>query len=110
MRRHIRLLALAFSFAMAGVGSCSALGESTLVGWASLPADSFAEGPASGNYINERNGRIPPFPDQPIQGFSAVLDNGDGSYLAMSDNGFGSITNSADYNLRAYNIRPDFRT
>jgi glycerophosphoryl diester phosphodiesterase len=110
LRRQLKVIALALGFAMAGMGSCVAPGDSTLVGWASLPADTFAEGPESGNYINESNGRIPPFNEQPVQGFSAVLDNGDGSFLGMSDNGFGSITNSADYNLRAYNIRPDFRT
>jgi glycerophosphoryl diester phosphodiesterase len=27
---------------------------------------------------------------QPVQGFSAMLANGDGTFLAMSDNGFGT--------------------
>jgi len=77
-----------------------------LVGRAVLPADTFAEGPTSGRYA------VPaPFQNaQPVQGFSAVLDNGDGTFLAMPDNGFGSLENSADYHLRAYTIRPDFAT
>ncbi len=84
--------------------------EVDLAAWAALPADTIAEGPVSGNYIGEANGRIPPFDGQPVQGFSAVLDNLDGTFDVMSDNGFGAITNSADYNLRVYTIRPDFRT
>ncbi len=43
-----------------------------------------------------------------MQGFSAVLDNGDGTFLAMADNGYGAIENSADFNLRIYTIRPSF--
>ena len=81
-----------------------------LEAWAALPADTFAEGPPSGAYISPANGRTPPFDSQPVQGFSAVLDNGDGTFDVMSDNGFGSITNSPDYNLRVYTIKPDFRT
>ena len=97
-------LAIALSFTLTG---CD---QPTLTGFASLPADTFAEGPSSGHYISAANGRTPPFAGQPVQGFSAVLDNGDGTYLAMSDNGFGAMENSADYHLRAYIINPDFKT
>lgn len=45
-----------------------------------------------------------------MQGFSAILNNDDGSFMVMSDNGFGSLENSADYHLRVYTIRPDFET
>ena len=87
-----------------------------LVGRAVLPADSFAPGPTSGQYIsgNETdtiNGIPFPFINkQPIQGFSSVLNNLDGTYLALSDNGFGSIENSVDYNLRLYTIQPKFES
>jgi len=84
-----------------------------LVARAVLPADSFAPGPTSGQQLGSEhiNGRQPPFVNrQPIQGFSAVLDEKDGSFLVMSDNGFGSLENSADYRLRLYRIRPDFET
>ncbi len=82
-----------------------------LAGFASLPADTIAEGPISGTAISGPvNGRETPFDGQPVQGFSAVLDNEDGTFDVMSDNGFGSITNSADYHLRVYTIRPEFRT
>lgn len=78
-----------------------------LIGRAVLPAATFAEGPTSGRYIGDAG----PFPDaQPVQGFSATLEVGDGTFLAMSDNGFGSITNSADYHLRIYHIDPEFET
>ena len=83
----------------------------TLEEFAALPADTFAPGPTSGQFIAPANGRIPPFPDkQPVQGFSSVLQTGDGDFLVMSDNGFGAKNNSADYVLRVYRIDPDFRT
>ncbi len=84
--------------------------EPTLTGFASLPADTFAARPKSGQYIAAANGRSVPFASQPVQGFSAALDNGDGSFLVMSDNGYGRFENSADYHLRAYTVYPDFRT
>ena len=36
------------------------------------------------------NGVSPPFPGQPVQGFSAVLDAGHGRYCAMPENGYGA--------------------
>ena len=50
------------------------------------------------------NGVTPPFPGQPVQGFSAVLDAGGGEYWAMPDNGFGAKANSGDFLLRMYRI------
>jgi glycerophosphoryl diester phosphodiesterase len=52
----------------------------------------------------------PPFPGQPIPGFSAVLDAGHGEFWAMPDNGYGAKGNSGDFLLRVYRIRPDFET
>lgn len=73
-----------------------------------LPAQTFAKGPDSGQYLGAGpiNGITVPFADQPVQGFSAVADNGDGSYRVMSDNGYGALENSADYRLRVYTIKP----
>jgi glycerophosphoryl diester phosphodiesterase len=45
-----------------------------------------------------------------VQGFSAIRDNGDGTFWVMADNGYGAIENSADFNLRVYKIRPLFKT
>ena len=49
-----------------------------------LPAATFAEGPTSGTRLGTGpiNGQPVPFADaQPVQGFSAVLDGGDGALL-----------------------------
>ncbi|HAI69858.1 MAG TPA: hypothetical protein DCM38_10555, partial [Gammaproteobacteria bacterium] len=84
-----------------------------LIGRAVLPATTFADGPTSGTQIGKVaiNGVTLPFLNQqPVQGFSAALANPDGSFLAMSDNGFGNQENSADYNLRVYTLYPAFKT
>jgi hypothetical protein len=84
--------------------------EPTLISFAKLPVETYAIGPDSGNAVSGANGIYPPFKGQPVQGFSAALKNEDGSYMAMSDNGFGTQDNSADYLLRIYKIKADFRT
>jgi glycerophosphoryl diester phosphodiesterase len=83
-----------------------------LVGFAMLPADTFAEGPASGRYNGDGSkSALPRFPGQPVQGFSGVqFGPVCGSYYVLSDNGFGSKFNSIDYLLRAYQITPDPKT
>lgn len=81
-----------------------------LEGFAVLPADTFAEGPQSGTAITEANGRIPPFDSQPVQGVSAIIPTGNGTWWAMSDNGFGSKGNSPDYILRVYEVDVDFES
>src|SRR5262245_18097525 len=100
-------MTLAAWFAATAVAS----GQTILIGFARLPADSFAPGPTSGQQITAANGRTPPFLNkQPIQGFSAVLRAPNGDFFAMPDNGFGQQINSADYLLRVYRISPDLRT
>lgn len=85
------------------------MADITLIGFASLPADTFAEGPPSGNGISANN-RIGPFPGQPVQGFSGVQFAGsDGTYWFMADNGYGRKENSADFLLRIYRVDPSFR-
>ncbi|MCC5639339.1 phytase [Nostoc sp. CHAB 5844] len=82
----------------------------TLKGFAVLPADTFAEGPRSGSAITgNTNGRNVPFAAQPVQGFSGVQVADDNSFYFLSDNGFGSQSNSADYLLRIYRVDPSFR-
>jgi hypothetical protein len=78
-----------------------------------LPADTFAPGPTSGQFIGPGpfNGVSVPFVDkQPVQGFSAVLPAEPGSFWAMEDNGFGAKANSADFLLRVYHLTPHFET
>ena len=84
--------------------------DASLIGFAQLPADTFLQGPASGISIAAKNGRHPPFKQQPVQGFSALLYAGDGGYLVLSDNGYGRRNNSSDYLLSIYRVTPDFRT
>lgn len=82
----------------------------TLVSFAQLDVETYAAGPNSGAAVKGANGIFPPFRGQPVQGFSGALKNADGTYMVMADNGFGSQDNSADFLLRIYQIKPDFRT
>ena len=84
--------------------------NTTLVQRAVLPAATFAPGPPSGAFIGTTpiNGVTPPFASQPVQGFSAVLPDGNGSYLIMEDNGYGAKANSSDFLLRVYHVTPHF--
>ena len=82
-----------------------------LVGRAVLPVDTLAEGPPSGAAVTSANGITFPLPSQPVEGFSAIVDGRrPGEILAMPDNGYGAKANSADFLIRAYYLRPDFKT
>jgi hypothetical protein len=110
----VKRLALHRTFlTLAAITFCSVVSAQTLERFASLPADTFAPGPTSGQLILPPfpNGRVPPFFDkQPVQGFSSVLRTSKGDFLAMPDNGFGTKESSPDYILRVYRISPEFRT
>lgn len=96
-----------------GTGKSFSRFRDILISRAVLPAASFSEGPTSGQYIGSGliNQQPVPFENkQVIQGFSSVLNNYNGTFTTLSDNGFGSIENSADYNLRLYTIRPNFKS
>jgi len=76
--------------------------ETTLEGRAIYPAETRDSGsqPAPA-----------PFPDQPVGGYSALLDaKGKNTYLAMPDNGYGSKANSSDFILRVDRVRVDYET
>src|SRR4028118_1406049 len=79
-----------------------------LKGFASLPADTFAEGPPAGSAISA-NGRTGPFNGQPVQGFSGVQFAQDNSFWFLADNGFGAKGKSADFLLRIYRLDPNFK-
>lgn len=86
--------------------------QSELIGYAVLPADTFADGPPSGQF-NGDGSKLPAprFPAQPVQGFSGVQFGPEcGSYWMLSDNGFGSKFNSIDYLLRFYQVTPQPKT
>ncbi len=82
-----------------------------LIGFASLPADSYSDGPASGSNLTttELNGRPSPLPRQPIQGLSGVQLGNNGSYYFLEDNGYGTKATSADSLLRLYRFDPNFK-
>lgn len=82
----------------------------TLVARATLSADHLEEGPPSGALVTPANGRQGPFDGQVIPGFSAMIDNGDGTFWAQPDNGFGAKGNSADFLLRLYRVTPHWET
>ena len=73
---------------------------------ATLSADYLAPGPESGALATPANGRTGPFNGQVIPGFSAAVDNGNGTFWAMPDNGFGTKENSEDFRLRIYLVKP----
>ncbi|WP_394616497.1 esterase-like activity of phytase family protein [Lentzea sp. JNUCC 0626] len=86
--------------------------QATLTNFAFLPAETFLPGSEpSGAALGTTpiNGVTPPFADQPIQGFSGLVRNSDGTFDAISDNGYGTKANSADFLLRIHRIAPDFR-
>ncbi|WP_033341128.1 esterase-like activity of phytase family protein [Catenuloplanes japonicus] len=107
---------LALTLALTG-GPTEAHGDRvktpTLTGFASLPALTFVPGSEpSGAALGTApvNGIAAPWDDQPVQGFSGVLRNADGSFDVLSDNGFGTQANSADFLLRIQRIAPVFGT
>ncbi|BAU11228.1 hypothetical protein LEP3755_17210 [Leptolyngbya sp. NIES-3755] len=99
----IALLSLFFALKLSANPS-----QATLIGFASLAADSFAPGSNAGAGISA-NGRTGPFKGQPLQGFSAVQFADRSSFWFLTDNGFGSKDNSSDFLLRLYRVEPSFR-
>ena len=106
----LALTAVIAGGALAGVASSRRQAEAILAGRVILPATTFAPGPTSGQFIESANGIAPPFTArQPVQGFSAVLPGPRrGTWLVMSDNGFGAKANSADALLRVHGVQLDF--
>jgi hypothetical protein len=108
--------ALAATLAIPSLGASAddtARAQPILLGRAVLPVETYAPGPPSGTLLpaGTVNGITFPLPSQPVEGFSAIIDGRHpGEYLAMPDNGFGAKANSRDFLIRAYYIRPDFKT
>jgi glycerophosphoryl diester phosphodiesterase len=118
--RHHRLLAaagLAATVAAPAVAHADhgRIDGPQLTGRAVLPVETYAPGPVSGQYVipgpGVRNGITFPLPSQPVEGFSGIVEGRrPGEYLALADNGFGNKANSPDFHIRAYDVRPDFKT
>src|SRR6478735_7306963 len=112
-------LAVTVPMLVAGAASPSLSGGSShdpvLVGRSVLPVETYAGPPESGWFVipgeGIRNGIHFPLAEQPVEGFSGIVDGRDrGEILAMPDNGFGGKANSVDFLIRAYHLRPDFKT
>ena len=121
MNRVPRATAVAAAVLLAGLAAAPAAAAAELrperrpelQARAVLPADTLGPGPVSGAAIGAGpfNGRTPTFAGQPVQGFSALIEDGRrGRYLALSDNGYGAKANSADFLLRAHRLQVDFAT
>ncbi|WP_042689605.1 esterase-like activity of phytase family protein, partial [Azospirillum sp. B506] len=51
-----------------------------------------------------------PVAGQAVQGFSAVVPQPNGEFLALTDNGFGSKVNSVDALLMVHRVKPDWQS
>ncbi|WP_412544127.1 esterase-like activity of phytase family protein [Longispora sp. K20-0274] len=107
----VSVAALTIGLSASTAGATPTFGQATLTGFAVLPARTFVPGsePAGAALgTTPVNGVSLPFADQPVQGFSGVLRNSDGTFDVISDNGFGNKANSGDFLLRIHRLAPDF--
>jgi hypothetical protein len=82
-----------------------------LSGWAEIPSTYRHPGPVSGQFATGANGVTPPYQGQPIPGFSGMIPSPwPGVFFSLPDNGFGAQTNSADFVIGFYRVRPHFKT
>ena len=51
-----------------------------------------------------------PLKGQPVQGFSGIKNLKDGTFLTLTDNGFGSKANSPDAMLMFHIVKPDWKS
>ena len=106
--------------------------EAVLTKHAQLPAQTFTLAPKdapqyfnlSGRFTTQNNQRstLPysiyddktalarPFPGQPIQGFSGIRSLGDNKFLVLTDNGFGTKSNSADAMLMFHEVEVNWES
>lgn len=107
----LRRIAVALSATTLVSSSALAQVPHRLTGWASQSSTLRTPGPVSGNFVTPNLGVVPPFADgQPIPGWSGLLDNGDGTFTALPDNGYGSKANSSDYIIGIYTTLPTLKT
>ena len=105
MRRLATAAALAAALIPAATATAA---EPKLEARAILPAEATFPAPWPG----VPNAEPVPAPNstQPVGGFSALLDAGDGRFFAMPDNGFGNKANSRSFILRLYKVTPRWET
>ena len=66
------------------------------------------------SYLSDKTAPRPtnvslPFKGQPVQGFSGIKSNGDGTFWVLQDNGYGAKNNSADAMLMFHRVQPDWQ-
>ncbi|WP_412479725.1 esterase-like activity of phytase family protein [Azonexus sp. IMCC34839] len=66
------------------------------------------------SYLSDKSAPRPtnvslPFKGQPVQGFSGIKSNGDGTFWVLQDNGYGAKNNSADAMLMFHRVQPDWQ-
>jgi hypothetical protein len=89
-------------------GQSAHVGGPTLSAWSVLPATTFVPGSEPSGHWTSGSTAVPaPYPGQPVQGFSGTHALADGSFLVLSDNGFGTKANSADFLLSVHRIVPE---
>ena len=101
-----------FSLLLLSLAFALPLRAQTLAGFARFPANSFVDGPTSGQKIEVKDGLVAlPLPNkQPIQGFSSLWRLSKTEFLALEDNGYGAKSNSDDFLLRVVRLKIDFKT
>lgn len=135
MRLPLIAALLLSSTLLAGAQDAQKAFPAKLVGQALLPANTMVAAPAdapadlkiSGKFVTpgkrveavgsvmglsggRPTGLSTPFQGQPVQGFSGIRSLGNGEFLVLTDNGFGSKANSPDAGLFFHRLKADFAT
>ena len=117
--RHLTLPAAAAALVAAALGTAATATAvphgspvdpdgAVLSAWSVLPATTYVAGSETSGHWTTGNAAVPaPYPGQPVQGFSGTHALADGSFLVLSDNGFGAKANSADFLLSVHRITPE---
>lgn len=133
MRASLALVLLLSSTMLAGAEAPQKEFPAKLLGQALLPAATIISAPAdapadlkvSGKFVSpgkrveavgsvmgtsggRPTGLSTPFAGQPVQGFSGIRSLGNGEFLVLTDNGFGSKANSPDAMLFFHRLKADF--
>jgi glycerophosphoryl diester phosphodiesterase len=103
-----RLLTASAALALLLAPAAAGAAQPSLEARAILPADASFVAPFPG--IVNTDPAPAPGSTQPVGGFSALLNAGNGDFYAMPDNGFGSKANSRSFLLRLYKVRPKWKT
>lgn len=85
--------------------------QAKLVGYAQMPANLLADGPAAGKALAAQgttiNGIKVAFDSQPVGSIVGIAPAGPDTWLALTESRFDTSPNSADYLLRIYTTQPD---